>query len=204
MKITCTIYYINNKKKIKVLVKLYTRNGDDGDTYLLFGKKVSKDDIRVECYGAIDECMSNLGVAKILSEDQNLTSIAEVIINIQRKLFIISSEIACPVEKYKEMKDKYSFITQEMIDEIESQIDYFQQNSPEIKFFVLPGSSLLSSHIDISRTICRKAERLCVKIAEQKLLNNKKNLILLNRLSDLLFILARYVDRDKEYVKASE
>ena len=64
------------------MVKLYTRNGDDGDTYLLFGKKVSKDDIRVECYGAIDECMSNLGVAKILSEDQNLTRIAEVIINI--------------------------------------------------------------------------------------------------------------------------
>ena len=148
--------------------------------------------------------MSNLGVAKILSEDQNLTRIAEVIINIQRKLFITSSEIACPVEKYKEMKDKYNFITQEMIDEIESQIDYFQQNSPEIKFFVLPGSSLLSSHIDISRTICRRAERLCVKIGEKKLLNNKKNLILLNRLSDLLFILARYVDRDKEYVKASE
>ena len=87
--------------------------------------------------------MSNLGVAKILSEDQNLTRIAEVIINIQRKLFITSSEIACPVEKYKEMKDKYSFITQEMIDEIESQIDYFQQNSPEIKFFVLPGLSLI-------------------------------------------------------------
>ena len=68
--------------------------------------------------------------------------------------------------------------TLEMIDEIESQIDYFQQNSPEIKFFVLPGSSLLSSHIDISRTICRRAERLCVKIGEKKLLNNKKNLIL--------------------------
>ena len=105
---------------------------------------------------------------------------------------------------YERLRDNYKFITKEMIEEIENYIDHFQINSPEIKFFVLPGTSLASSYIDISRTICRKAERLCVKVKEKDLLNNELNLILLNRLSDLLFIIARYIDKDSEYIKATE
>ena len=186
------------------MTKLYTKNGDKGETFLLFGEKVSKNDIRVECYGSIDECMSNLGAAKAILHDQNEQEIENLIVNIQRKLFIISSEIACPKNKYDEMKIKYRYISEDMIQEIEDHIDYFQNNTPEIKFFVLPGSSKASSFIDISRTICRKAERLCVKVKEKDLLNNELNLILLNRLSDLLFILARYIDKDNEYIKATE
>ncbi|MBA46985.1 MAG: ATP:cob(I)alamin adenosyltransferase [Dehalococcoidia bacterium] len=186
------------------MAKLYTRNGDNGETFLLFGEKVSKNDLRVECYGAIDECMSYLGAAKSSIQKQKDKDIEDLIINIQRKLFIISSEIACPKNKYQEMKKKYKYITEAMIQEVEDKIDYFQKNTPEIKFFVLPGSTLESSFIDISRTICRKAERLCVKVKDKDLLNNDLNLILLNRLSDLLFILARYIDKEKEYIKASE
>ena len=186
------------------MVKLYTRSGYKGETFLLFGEKVSKNDIRVECYGVIDECMSNLGVAKSILKNQNITEVEKIILNIQRKLFIISSEIACPKKKYEEMKQKYKFISEDMIKETENYIDYFQKNSPDINFFVLPGSSEASSYVDISRTICRKAERLCVKVKEKNLLNNHLNLVLLNRLSDLLFILARYIDKDNEYIRASE
>jgi len=186
------------------LVKLYTRNGDKGETFLLFGEKVSKNDIRVECYGVIDECMSNLGAAKSILNNQNSIEIEKIILYIQRKLFIISSEIACPKSKYEEMKKKYKYVSEDMIKETENHIDYFQKKSPEIKFFVLPGSSQASSYLDISRTICRKAERLCVKVKVENLLNNDLNLVLLNRLSDLLFILARYVDKDNEYIRASE
>ena len=186
------------------MAKLYTRNGDKGETFLLFGEKVSKNDIRVECYGAIDECMSNLGVAKAILNDKNQQEVENSILDIQRKLFIISSEIACPKNKYAEMKKKHRYISEDMIKEVEDSIDYFQKNTPEINFFVLPGSSQTSSYIDISRTICRKAERLCVKVKGNNLLNNELNLILLNRLSDLLFILARYIDKDNEYIKATE
>lgn len=186
------------------MVKLYTKNGDEGETFLLFGEKVSKNDLRVECYGVIDECMSNLGGAKSILHDQNALEISKTIIDIQRKLFIISSEIACPKNKYEEMKKKYKYITEDMVKETENYIDHFQKNSPEIKFFVLPGSSLASAFVDISRTSCRKAERLCVTVKEKNLLNNELNLVLLNRLSDLLFILARYIDKDKEYIRASE
>ena len=70
------------------MVKLYTRSGDKGETFLLFGEKVSKNDIRVECYGVIDECMSNLGVAKSILKNQNITEVEKIILNIQRKLFI--------------------------------------------------------------------------------------------------------------------
>ena len=186
------------------MAKLYTKNGDQGETSLLYGEKVSKNDIRVECYGVIDECMSNLGAAKSILNKQKSTEIENVVLNIQRKLFIISTEIACPKNKYERLRDNYKFITKEMIEETENHIDHFQINSPEIKFFVLPGTSLASSYIDISRTICRKAERLCVKVKEKDLLNNDLNLILLNRLSDLLFIIARYIDKDSEYIKATE
>ena len=186
------------------MARLYTKNGDKGETFLLFGKKVSKLDARVECYGAIDECISNLGVAYSLSSENKDKEISEIIIKLQRKLFIISSEIACPTEKYDELKKKYNYLTEEMILEIEQIIDKYQSITPKINYFVLPGGSLLSSFIDIARTSCRKSERLCVKVKDLKLLNNKNILIYLNRLSDLLFIIARYIDRDSEYLRATE
>jgi cob(I)alamin adenosyltransferase len=82
------------------LARLYTKNGDEGNTFLLFGQKVSKTDIRVQCYGAIDECISNLGAVYAISIEKNNSEIANLIIKIQRTLFIISSEIACSREKY--------------------------------------------------------------------------------------------------------
>jgi len=102
------------------------------------------------------------------------------------------------------LKTKYKTTKKTMIDQLEKSIDKYQKLIPEINYFVLPGSSELSSYIDISRTICRRAERIAVSIENMNLLNNKMILSYLNRLSDLLYTLARYVDREKEYLKATE
>tara|TARA_B110000438_G_scaffold290642_1_gene326611 strand:+ start:2806 stop:3366 length:561 start_codon:yes stop_codon:yes gene_type:complete len=186
------------------MTRLYTKNGDKGNTFLLFGQKVSKNDIRVQCYGAIDECISNLGVVYAISTEQNNSEISNLIIKIQRTLFIISSEIACSKEKYLDLKKNYNYIKKDKIEELEILIDNYQEISPKINYFVLPGGSLLSSFVDIARTNCRKSERLCTEIEKKGLLNNNNILIYLNRLSDLLFIIARYIDKDKEYLKATE
>ena len=183
------------------MARIYTKNGDNGSTFLLFCEKVAKNDIRVECYGTIDECISFLGLAYSVSTEKN---ISEIIIKIQRNLFILSTEIACPKEKYNRLKTKYKTTKKTMIDQLEKSIDKYQKLIPEINYFVLPGSSELSSYIDISRTICRRAERIAVSIENMNLLNNKMILSYLNRLSDLLYTLARYVDREKEYLKATE
>ncbi|MDG2101770.1 MAG: cob(I)yrinic acid a,c-diamide adenosyltransferase [Dehalococcoidales bacterium] len=186
------------------MARLYTKNGDEGNTFLLFGQKVSKTDIRVQCYGAIDECISNLGVAYAISNEKNNSEVADLIIKVQRTLFIISSEIACSKEKYLNLKKNYRYLKKEAIDELEKLIDHYQEITPKINYFVLPGGSLFSSFVDIARTNCRKSERLCVEIEKKDLLNNKNILIYLNRLSDLLFIIARYIDKDQEYLKATE
>ena len=186
------------------MAKLYTKNGDNGETFLLFGKKVSKLDARVQCYGAIDECISNLGAAYSLSVEKDDKDISDLILKIQRTLFIISSEIACPTEKYNDLKEKYKYIDEEVITDLEKKIDKYQSITPKINYFVLPGGSLISSFIDIARTSCRRSERLCVEVRDLSQLNNKNILIYLNRLSDLLFIIARYIDRDKEYLRATE
>ena len=101
------------------MAKLYTKNGDNGETFLLFGKKVSKLDARVQCYGAIDECISNLGAAYSLSVEKDDKDISDLILKIQRTLFIISSEIACPTEKYNDLKEKYKYINEEVITDLE-------------------------------------------------------------------------------------
>ncbi len=186
------------------MARLYTKNGDEGNTFLLFGQKVSKTDIRVQCYGAIDECISNLGAAYAISNEKNNSEVADLIIKVQRTLFIISSEIACSKEKYLNLKKNYRYLKKDAIDELEKLIDNYQEITPKINYFVLPGGSLYSSFIDIARTNCRKSERLCVEIEKKDLLNNKNILIYLNRLSDLLFIIARYIDKDQEYLKATE
>lgn len=206
IKLIKSLYYLLYKKKLKIkdLTRLYTKNGDEGNTFLLFGQKVSKSDIRVQCYGAIDECMSNLGAAYAISKEQNKNEISDLIIKIQRTLFIISSEIACSKEKYLDLKINYKYTKKDVIQELETLIDKYQEITPKINYFILPGGSLLSSFIDIARTNCRKSERLCVEIVKKDLLNNNNILIYLNRLSDLLFILARYIDKDKKYLKATE
>jgi cob(I)alamin adenosyltransferase len=172
-------------------MKIYTGFGDKGKTRLYGGEVVNKDHPRIEIYGTLDELNSWLGLV-IVSESEQ--AVKNILTKVQNHIFNISSLIATPDEENRnQLKAKlnnieYHFI-EEFIDEINAKLTPLQN-------FILPGGSELSSYYQISRTVCRRAER---KIIKQFELNEIENeiLIYLNRLSDLLFVLARYANKNK-------
>ncbi len=162
-------------------MKIYTKKGDNGTTQLFSGERVSKGDLRLEAYGTIDELNSFLSLARSFSKNEE---IERKIKKIQKELFYISSDFASK-------KHEKTFIKEEDISILEREIDEMNEKVPKLKNFIYPGGSIVSSHLQVSRTICRRAERLAVKLLErdEKL---KIQVKFLNRLSDYLFILARY------------
>lgn len=168
-------------------MKVYTKTGDKGKTSLIGGEKVYKDEIQIEAYGTVDELNSYLGLIRDYSEiNHDDTSF---IISIQNDLFIIGSLLA---ESKKKNKMKLPIISEEMIHSLEEKIDLMESFLEPMKFFVLPGGHSLISHLHIARSICRRAERRIVSFS-----NNIETspLILkyINRLSDYLFVLSRYM-----------
>ena len=173
--------------------KVYTKFGDKGETSLLYGGRVSKNSPNTEAYGITDEAVSAMGLARSLSDNAN---VKDILRNLQRELFTIAAELATDPEKYDLFKEHFSPVTQEMVDNLENTIDTLEEEIEMPKVFVLPGGSPASSAIDMSRTIIRTAERRVVAVAEADLLTNELILTYLNRLGDLLFVLARYQDKE--------
>jgi cob(I)alamin adenosyltransferase len=166
--------------------KIYTKTGDLGETSLIGGVRVSKSHIRIESYGTVDELNSYLGLIKDqLSEAET----SDLIYEIQDRLFTIGSVLASDPEKSK-MKIPDLHDTDVVV--LENAIDKMNEVLPELKSFVLPGGNILASHCHVSRCICRRAERLVVLLAQNAPV---PELIVtyLNRLSDYLFVLARYI-----------
>jgi cob(I)alamin adenosyltransferase len=166
--------------------KIYTKTGDLGETSLIGGVRVSKSHIRIESYGTVDELNSYLGLIKDqLSEVET----SDLIYEIQDRLFTIGSVLASDPEKSK-MKIPDLHETDVVV--LENAIDKMNEVLPELKSFVLPGGNILASHCHVSRCICRRAERLVVLLAQNAPV---PELIVtyLNRLSDYLFVLARYI-----------
>jgi cob(I)alamin adenosyltransferase len=156
---------------------IYTRGGDKGETSII-GKRVKKDDAFVEAYGTLDELNSLLGLAVSLSP-----SLKEVLENVQKHLYFISAELAGGDKKISELE----------VLEIEKLIDKYSEDLPTLKKFIIPGGSRVSSYIHVARTVCRRAERRAVA-AETR----EEVLAYLNRLSDLLFVLARVENSGSE------
>lgn len=166
--------------------KIYTKTGDLGETSLIGGVRVSKSHIRIESYGTVDELNSYLGLIKDqLSEIET----SDLIYEIQDRLFTIGSVLASDPERSK-MKIPDLHETDVVV--LENAIDKMNEVLPELKSFVLPGGNILASHCHVSRCICRRAERLVVLLAQNAPV---PELIVtyLNRLSDYLFVLARYI-----------
>jgi cob(I)alamin adenosyltransferase len=166
--------------------KIYTKTGDLGETSLIGGVRVSKSHIRIESYGTVDELNSYLGLIKDqLSEAET----SDLIYEIQDRLFTIGSVLASDPEK-SNMKIPDLHDTDVVV--LENAIDKMNEVLPELKSFVLPGGNILASHCHVSRCICRRAERLVVLLAQNAPV---PELIVtyLNRLSDYLFVLARYI-----------
>lgn len=176
----------NNQKTMSF--KIYTKTGDKGQTSLIGGTRVPKNHIRIESYGTVDELNSYLGLVTDLNQDARIN---EWIREIQDRLFTLGAELATtPV---KEVKMKLPDLHDSDITWLEELIDEMNEALPEMRSFILPGGCQAASVCHVARCICRRAERLCVGMKEQE--EEVSDLILryLNRLSDFLFVLSRYM-----------
>ncbi|OYT16099.1 MAG: ATP:cob(I)alamin adenosyltransferase [Bacteroidetes bacterium 4572_77] len=168
-------------------MKIYTKTGDKGETSLIGGTRVPKYNEQVEAYGSIDELNSHLGLIRDLSQDQQ-----ELLLEIQERLFVTASMVASDSAK---TLAKMPALKEEDILLLEQKIDLMNQDLPVLEHFILPGGHVLASHTHIARTICRRAERLCIKIHSPEK-DFSMPIKYLNRLSDFLFVLARKFAQD--------
>jgi cob(I)alamin adenosyltransferase len=168
-------------------MKIYTKTGDRGETSLFGGTRVWKDDLRISAYGTIDELNALLGVSKteILTEE-----LKEVIQSIQNDLFTVGADLASPFDK-KESKFEIPRIEEKFSIRLELLIDKYDVQLPELRNFILPGGLKGTSLLHFARTVCRRAEREVVSLSKTEKINSEIE-IFLNRLSDLLFVLARF------------
>lgn len=172
-------------KKYVNITKVYTKRGDKGQTDLLGGSTARKDSLKVEAYGCIDETSSFIGLARYYTKNK---VIKERLKEIQNKLLVLGGFLASD-EKGKEiMKDQ---IKEEDIKLLEEYIDEYNQKLPPLKHFILPGDEEVATHFHVARTVVRRAERRIVSLAAQEDLNPLIQKYV-NRLSDLMFVLARY------------
>lgn len=169
-------------------LKIYTKTGDKGTTSLIGGTKVSKANIRIESYGTVDELNSFIGLC--ITTISDVTTIC-TLNEIQDRLFTIGSSLACDGEK--EPLLKLPDLKEVDIVFLEQQIDNMNEVLPAMKNFILPGGSVAVCNLHIARCVCRRAERLCVAIKENELFIDDIVVKYLNRLSDYLFVAARYI-----------
>jgi cob(I)alamin adenosyltransferase len=176
-------------------VKLYTKQGDDGGTVLFDGSRVRKDHPRVETYGTVDELNANLGVAAAGAlarrGEPGYVELHERLMLIQCELFSIGAELATPIDARN--RHKIVPLAPEPAHRLEKWIDEASEAPPPLRTFVLPGGEPLAAQLHVCRTVCRRAERGVVTLAQSETLN-PQIIIYLNRLSDLLFAWARLVN----------
>jgi cob(I)alamin adenosyltransferase len=170
-------------------VRIYTRTGDDGTTGLFYGGRVSKSDPAPEAYGSVDEAVAALGVARSMAGgDPDLRTL---ILRLQRDLFVVGADLATNPEQRAKLEPGESLVTPEMVGDLEAIIDTEVEERPLPNYFVVPGANPLSAALDASRTAVRRAERRAVELEEAGGTATDEVLRYLNRLSDLLFVLAR-------------
>jgi len=177
-------------------MSIITKKGDKGMTSLYYGEQISKDDPRVETYGTLDELCSFLGLSKSLIKDQKNKKLIEAI---QRDLFVIGAELATKRTSLGKLEKR---IDKSYIDRLEKIIEGLEKKRAFKECcFYLPGENLVSGALDISRTVARRAERLVVTLKRKGKLSNNFILIYLNRLSDLLYLLARAYGKNHRKLK---
>ncbi len=170
------------------MFRIYTKTGDKGGTSLIGGARVPKSHIRIESYGTVDELNSYLGMVTDMSGDQQAS---EWLREIQDRLFTIGSVLAA--NPGKEVKMKLPDLHDSDVTWLETRIDEMNEVLPEMRSFILPGGHMASSACHVARCVCRRAERICVAMQEQQEEIPAIVIQYLNRLSDFLFVLARYL-----------
>ncbi|HMA97458.1 MAG TPA: cob(I)yrinic acid a,c-diamide adenosyltransferase [Polyangiaceae bacterium] len=167
-------------------MKIYTKTGDSGQTRLFGGTVVNKDDLRVDCYGSVDELNAALGVARASGLSVESDALC---VNIQSTLFVIGAELATLPENRGKLK--LATVGESDVHSLENAIDRLSEELPPLTQFILPGGVLGAAELHRARTICRRAERLIVALHAKSEVSSSI-LIYLNRLGDLLFVLARH------------
>lgn len=176
-------------------MKIYTRTGDKGTTSLVGGTRVPKTHIRLEAYGTVDELNSNLGLlVTYLSDEQDKHFLQQV----QNTLFSEGSQLATDQEKIG--LKAASIITRDQVEAVEHEIDRLNNLLPPLSAFLLPGGSRGAAHCHVCRTVCRRAERRILALAEQVEISAEL-LAYMNRLSDYLFVLSRKMNQDEKKVE---
>jgi cob(I)alamin adenosyltransferase len=172
-------------------VKVYTRTGDDGTTGLLYGGRVGKDDAGPEAYGAVDEAVSALGLAR--AEIDPESSLHELLVRLQREMFVAGAELAtAPANRHK-LEPGVSLVTAEMVTSLEPIIDDVTARFDPPKEFVLPGQNRVAASLDLARAVVRRAERAGVAATHAGWLDAQSHVVpYLNRLADLVYTLARW------------
>jgi len=171
-------------------VKVYTRRGDGGQTDLFGGERVAKDALRVEAYGAVDELNAALGVAAAATAELELR---ELLAQLQSLLFALGGSLATPDAAHR-AKSGLPEPKRADVDELERRIDAFETELVPLARFVLPGGAPAAAALHVARTVCRRAERRCVQLARDEAVD-PTCIAFLNRLSDLLFVMARVANR---------
>ena len=167
-------------------MKIYTKTGDDGTTGLQGGSRISKSNPRIIAYGAVDEINSSLGLVLSNTLDND---ISELLTKIQNDLFVAGSDLSNP-----DIVTSKNRITSEMVEYLESKIDQFEKELTPITKFILPGGHPIASQVHFARTVTRRAETMVIVLSEKENVNAECKKYL-NRLSDLLFVLARIINK---------
>jgi cob(I)alamin adenosyltransferase len=175
-------------------VSIVTKTGDQGETSLMYGRRLSKGDPRVDAYGCVDELSAALGLARSISPDK---FVSDQIFAVQKDLIVIMGELAtAPADRERYLKDGFQLTTTEMVDRIAAVIFNLEKDkSLYPKDWVIPGETVVSSALDFARATCRRAERHIVTFSAGEKDFNPEILRYLNRVSDLCWVLARYVEK---------
>lgn len=171
-------------------MRIYTKTGDKGETSLFGGKRVKKDNLRIEACGTVDELNSVIGVVRSMRVFREVDKVLE---GVQNDLFVLGADLATPEWKVHR-RAREARIRDDHVKAIEAIIDRIQAKLPPLRRFVLPGGSSPASHLHLARAVCRRAERRVVKSSQEEPVNPIV-IAYLNRLADLLFVLARFVNK---------
>ena len=171
-----------------VLNRIYTRTGDKGDTALGSGKRVPKYDLRIEAFGTVDETNACVGVARLTTTGE----LDQMLARVQNDLFDLGADLCIP-EDGTEMAAKALRIAEPQVERLEREIDAMNEKLQPLRSFVLPGGTPAAANLHVARTVCRRAERLIVKLSESEAVGTAA-LKYTNRLSDFLFVAARFAN----------
>ena len=175
-------------------MKIYTKKGDEGTTGLLYGGRVPKDDVRTDVYGTLDEVVSALGLARA---GGLVPRVEEIVIRLQREMFVVGAQLATSEANQAKLQEGVSRVTPEMTTTAEGDIDSLLEQHPLPQEFILPGETMGSAGLDVARSTIRRAERLAVTMERSGLVTDPEILRYLNRISDLLFVLARFEEAER-------